>query len=153
MSGRTVRENLRRETTIGIVAGLVAALAPTLLDWHGTVASAVCPMPQVAASLGPKVFLNAMMSALVPAMLILRQHSRQRPLVVVLRSRLPRSVAVVLGLAVGATLIVMASLHIIADALALTSLPNADIIAVRATQAILVAASVTPASIIILSWE
>lgn len=144
--------HLARETLKSVGAGLLGAVLPGLRNLSGVDAAVVHAMRDVAVDLSPAILLNALMSALIPAVVTLRRRKRARASAGASLLRLLAGPAtVVLGLAAGGTVAALVLIHAAALAFALTGLTATGILAVRAVQAVLLAATLTPLTIVLLS--
>ncbi len=145
------RTQVTRETIKSVAAGLVGATVPGLASLRGAEAAVVHAMRDVAFGLAPMIFLNALMSTLIPAIVTLR---RRAPGYVSARSLLTLfagPAGIVLSLAAGGTVATIGLIHLVGFAFSLTGLAAAGIMWVRAVQAVLVAAILTPLTIALFS--
>lgn len=148
--------NLRRyvvkETVIGIVINMLVATAPSLIFNDDSAANLLMPVREVAVGLTPQFFMAALMSALVPSLLICRKQARGRLGLLPLTPRLrpDRAVVIAAGLAAASTILVLALIHGIVAPLAAGGMGPGAILALRAAQAALAAATVTPVAILLL---
>ena len=140
-----------RETAISLVINMVVATAPGLLLTSVSVAASR-PVREVAADLTPQIFMAALMSGLVPCLLICRKQARGRLRVSPLTPRLrpDRAAAVAAGLAAGFTILVLAVLHVVVAPWAADGLGAGAIVGLRAGLAALAAIMVTPLALILL---
>ena len=141
-----------RETAIGIFINVLVATAPGLMAIHASAATAFRPVREVAVGLTPQFFMAALMSALVPSLLVCRKQARGR---LGLSPRVPRlrpdrAVVIAAALAVGFTILVLALIHLIVVPLAAGGMGADAILALRGAQAALAAATVTPVAIVLL---
>lgn len=150
------RFNLQRyvakETAASIVINVLVSTVPSLGLIVSSADSTFRPVREVAVSLAPQFFMAALMSALVPSLLTCWKQTRGRlglsPLMP--RLRPDRAAVIAFGLAIASTIVVLALIHIIVAPLALSGLGVGAILALRAAQAALAAATVTPTAILLL---
>ena len=152
MTGFDLRRYVVRETVIGIVINMLVATVPCLMFDDLSAAHVFKPVRAVAIGLTPQFFMTAFMSALVPSLLICRKQARGRlrlpPLMP--RPRPDRAAINAAGLAAASTILVLALIHGIVAPLAVDGLDADAILALRAAQAALTAATVTPIAILLL---
>ena len=146
------RTHLARETTKSVAIGFLAATVPALASLGGAEAAVVHAVHDVAVSLVPMIFMNALMSALVPTVVTLRRKAPSRLSARPdLLSSLVRPAAIVLSLAAAGTAATIGLIYLAASAFSPTGLAAPGIMLVRAVQAVLVAAILTPLSIALFS--
>ena len=144
--------SLVRETIKSVAAGLVGATVPALASLGKADVMVVHAMHDVAVGLAPTVFLNALMSALIPAVITLRREARHRRTATSgWPARLLRVATLILGLAAGATIVALSLIDLTALAFSVPGLAATGVLLVRAMQAVLVAAILTPLTITLLS--
>ena len=154
-SGSVTEFNLRRcvakETAISTLINMLVAIAPGLM-LTGVSATAFRSVPEVTADLTPQIFMAALMSGLVPSLLICRKQARGRLGVPPLTPRLrpERAAAVAAGLAVAFTILVLAVLPVIVAPWAAEGLGAGAILGLRAGLAALAAVTVTPLALLLL---
>ena len=152
MTEFSLRRFIARETGIGIIINLLVATAPGLMVLDMSAAPAFRPVREVAVGLTPQFFMAALMSAIVPSLLLCRKQAKGRlgPTPPIPRLRPDRAAVIAVGLAVAFTILVLAAIHIIVAPLAEGGMGAGALLALRAAQAALAAAAVTPVAILLL---
>lgn len=152
MTEFNLRRYVARETAIGMLVNVLVATAPGLMFADVAAATGLRAVREVAVGLTLPFFMAAFMSALVPALLICRRQARGRSGLPPLMPRLrpDRAVVIAAGLAVASTILVLALIHVIVAPLAAGGMGAGAILALRAAQAALAAATITPVAILLL---
>ncbi len=149
-----LHDHIARETAKSVGAGLLGAVLPGIQSLTGADIAVLHAMRDVAVDLSPMIFLNALMSALIPAIVTLRRQRRSRASAGAgLIPSLVGPAATVLCLAAGGTIAVVGLIHAAALAFSLPGLAASGIMLIRAVQAVLVAAVLTPLTIVLLSSQ
>ncbi len=152
MTQFNLRRYVARETMIGIVINVLVATVAGVTIIDVSAATAVRPIREIAVGLTPQFFMAALMSALVPSLLLCRKQAGGRLGLSPRMSRLrpDRAAVIAAGLAVAFTILFLALIHVIVAPLAGGGIETAAILALRVAQAVLAAATVTPLAILLL---
>lgn len=152
MKSFDLRRYIARETAIGVLVNVLVATAPSLMFLDVAAATVSRPVREVAISSTPQFFMAALMSALVPSLLLCRKHARGRLGITSSMPRLrpDRAAVIATGLAAAFTILALAAIHIVVAPLAQGGMGGGAVLALRVTQAALAAATLTPVAILLL---
>lgn len=152
MTSFNLRRYVAKETAASLVINVLVVTVPSLHSAMSSANGTLRPVREVAVSLTPQFFMAALMSALVPSLLTCWRQAGGRLSLSPPTPRLrpERAAVTAFGLSIVSTIIVLALIHVIVAPLAAGGLGVGAILALRAAQAALAAATVTPTAILLL---
>lgn len=135
-----------RETAIGILISTVVSTAPGLIFDSTMHAQAVRDVP---IGLTPQILMNGLMSALVPSLRLWQVQSAQRAAAA--PNYVRRIAVITVLLAAGSTMLTLALIHLLVVPFASEGIGVSAILVLRASEAALAAATVTPFALTLLA--